>query len=101
MTGLAPVALVGLEDPIRDSARDAVRACRRAGISVKILTGDHAGTAQRVADELELSGGAMSGTELRALDDNAIRARARDTSVFSRLEPRDKDRLRAPAARRG
>ncbi len=93
------VGLWGLMDPPRAEAADAVAAAQRAGISVKMITGDHAATGAAIARRVGiLSADAgrdavVTGVELDALDDAALAARVRDIAVFSRVEPRHKMRI--------
>ena len=64
--------LIGFVDPVREGAADAIAECRRAGIRVVMITGDHPRTAARIAADLgiiEPGNAVLSGTELDALDD--------------------------------
>ena len=72
LSHLTFVALVGLADPPRPEARDAIALCRRAGIAVKMITGDHKDTATAIARELGLDGRAITGVELDAVDDSGL-----------------------------
>ncbi len=63
------VALVGIIDPLRAEAKDAVRVALDAGIDVRMITGDHTITARAIADDLGLGPGVLTGTELQALTD--------------------------------
>ena len=63
---LVLVALVGIIDPLRAEAKDAVRVALVAGIDVRMITGDHTVTARAIADELGLGPGVITGTELQA-----------------------------------
>ena len=67
VTDLVFVALVGIMDPLRTEARDAVHAALAAGIDVRMITGDHTVTARAIADELGLGPGVITGTELQHL----------------------------------
>ena len=58
-------ALVGIVDPPRAEARDAIALCRTAGIGVKMITGDHAATAGAIADELGIAGEVVTGERAR------------------------------------
>jgi magnesium-transporting ATPase (P-type) len=88
------LGLVGMLDPPRDEAIAAIAACRRAGIAVKMITGDHAATAAVIAERLGLDGGPpLTGAELDQLDDAALEARLADTAVFARTSPAHKLRL--------
>ena len=62
------VGLVGLQDPLRESAADAVRSAREAGLRIQILTGDHPATAVAIARELELPGEAAAWLASRPAD---------------------------------
>ena len=66
VTDLVLVALVGIIDPLRAEAKDAVRVALDAGIDVRMITGDHTVTARAIADELGLGPGVLTGTELQA-----------------------------------
>jgi P-type Ca2+ transporter type 2C len=88
------VGLLGLQDPLREDAIDAVKQCRAAGIRVVMITGDHAGTAQAIARELGLPvTEVLSGGELDTLSDEALRAKLHDVQVFARIVPQQKLRL--------
>jgi Ca2+-transporting ATPase len=88
------LGLVGLEDPLRPSAKAAVDECRAAGIRVVMVTGDYPATAARVAREIGLPGASlMTGAELERLDDVSLGARLPFTSVFARVVPAQKLRL--------
>lgn len=91
--GLTLIGLCGFIDPAREEAVAAVAQCQAAGIRVKMITGDHAGTAQAIGRQFNLSGDAVSGTELDRLDDEALVAVARDADVFARTTPEHKLRL--------
>ena len=64
------VGMVGIIDPLRPTAKAAVETALRAGIDVRMITGDHAVTAQAIGESLGLGPGAISGSELRALTDD-------------------------------
>ena len=87
--------LIALADPVRASVPSAVAECRRAGIRLVMITGDHPGTALAVgrAIGLEIAGGAMVGAEFSTLDDDTLRRRLRDVNVFARVVPEQKLRL--------
>jgi Ca2+-transporting ATPase len=90
---LTLVGLVGLLDPPRPEARDAIALCRRAGISVKMITGDHASTATAIAADLGLHGATLTGQDLDRLDDAQLAQAVEDTAVFARVAPEHKVRL--------
>jgi Ca2+-transporting ATPase len=87
------VALVGIIDPLRTEARDAVQQAQAAGIDVRMITGDHTVTARAIADELGLGPGVINGTDLAALDDATLIERLAELHVFGRVAPADKVRL--------
>jgi magnesium-transporting ATPase (P-type) len=90
------LGLVGMIDPPRQRAHAAVRTCHAAGIRVKMITGDHPGTALAIARQLGIAGesaGAVTGRELAGLDDRALCRTVADVDVFARIEPEQKLRL--------
>ncbi|MCG8544859.1 MAG: cation-transporting P-type ATPase [Alphaproteobacteria bacterium] len=94
-SGLTFLGLFGLIDPPRAEAITAVADCRAAGIHVKMITGDHAATAKAIARQLGLENPEtiLTGSDLDALDDEALRQCAQDTAVFARTSPAHKLRL--------
>ncbi len=93
VTDLSLVALVGIIDPLRSAAKDAVRVALAAGIDVRMITGDHTVTARAIADELGLGPGVVTGTELQHMADDALVERLPRLHVFGRVAPEDKLRL--------
>ncbi|MBE3518818.1 MAG: HAD-IC family P-type ATPase [Firmicutes bacterium] len=96
MSGYTWAGLVGLEDPVRSEVPAAVEVCRKAGIKVKIITGDHKGTALKVASFIGLDAGedsVLEGSDLDAMDDATLEQRVVDTVVFSRIAPHQKLRI--------
>lgn len=93
--GLTLLGLFGLIDPPREEAIAAVAECRAAGIQVKMITGDHAGTAAAIAGQLGLEspGAILTGRDLDDMDDETLRVRVQDTCVFARTSPAHKLRL--------
>ena len=87
------VALVGIIDPLRAEAKDAVRVAHAAGIDVRMITGDHTVTARAIADELKLGPGVITGPELAQLTDAEVIDRLPELHVFGRVAPEDKVRL--------
>jgi Ca2+-transporting ATPase len=88
------VGLLGLQDPLRPDAIKAIAQCHAASIRVVMITGDHAGTAQAIARQLDLPADqVLTGTDLDALSDEALRARLRTVQVFARIVPQQKLRL--------
>ena len=93
VTDLLLVALVGIIDPLRAEAKQAVRVALDAGIDVRMITGDHTVTARAIADQLELGPGLITGTELQRLPDAEVIERLPQLHVFGRVAPEDKVRL--------
>jgi len=87
------VAIVGIMDPLRTEAKDAVHVALKAGIDVRMITGDHTVTARAIADELGLGPGVITGTELQGLPDDEVLQRLPQLHVFGRVAPEDKLRL--------
>src|SRR5690348_14400843 len=90
---LVMVALVGIVDPLRAEAKDAVHTALAAGVDVRMITGDHTVTARAIADELGLGPGVITGTELQHLSDDEVLERLPRLHVFGRVAPEDKLRL--------
>jgi Ca2+-transporting ATPase len=90
---LAFVGMAGIIDPLRAEATEAVRVALGAGIDVRMITGDHAVTAQAIGETLGLGPGAISGAELQELTDEELTRRLPDLHVFGRVSPQDKLRL--------
>ncbi|RPI54932.1 MAG: cation-transporting P-type ATPase [Acidobacteria bacterium] len=92
---LVLLGLVGLIDPPRPEAVEAVAQCHEAGIRVKMITGDHPGTAKAIARQIGLQHPekVLTGGDLDRLDDAMLAAAALDTDVFARTSPEHKLRL--------
>ncbi len=90
---LTLVALVGIIDPLRPAAVDAVRTALDAGIDVRMITGDHTVTARAIADQLSLGPGVLTGTELQHMPDDELVRQLPNLHVFGRVAPEDKRRL--------
>jgi magnesium-transporting ATPase (P-type) len=89
------LGLVGIIDPPRPEAIEAIQICRQAGIRVKMITGDHAGTAKAIGKEMGIGDGnqALTGEQLEAASDDQLRQLARDHDIFARTSPEHKLRL--------
>ena len=89
------LGLVGIIDPPRPEAIEAIKICRDAGIKVKMITGDHAGTASAIGREMGITGTglAVTGEELEKASDEELRTIVRDADIFARTSPEHKLRL--------
>ncbi|MFT3738382.1 MAG: HAD-IC family P-type ATPase [Breznakibacter sp.] len=93
--GFQFVGLIGMIDPPRTEAIEAIEACHRAGIEVKMITGDHKATARSIGMDLGLSetGDVVTGVELSKMDDDQLMETIRRTNIFARVAPEHKLRL--------
>ena len=103
--GLRFLGVIGMMDPPRPEAIDAVKICRDAGIAVKMITGDHATTAASIAAKIGLGPGkhkeradddqpeVVTGSAMSKVDDDDLPALADETTVFARMTPEQKIRL--------
>jgi magnesium-transporting ATPase (P-type) len=89
------LGFAGLIDPPRTEAIEAIEECHRAGIDVKMITGDHALTAAAIGKQLGLhhSDSVLTGADLEKLDDDALASAIPKTGIFARTSPEDKLRL--------
>jgi P-type Ca2+ transporter type 2C len=99
--GLTLLALVGIVDPPRKEAKDAIARCKEAGIRARMITGDHATTAAAIAAQLGIEGRALTGTEFAALSDAELEEQVEDIGVVARVAPEDKVRLVDMLKRKG
>ena len=92
---LVLIGLVGLIDPPRPEAALAVAECHGAGIRVKMITGDHKGTAAAIGRQIGLQNpdSVLTGTDLDAMNDTSLAAAVVDTDIFARTSPEHKLRL--------
>ena len=98
------LALVGLEDPPRPEARESVQACRDAGITPVMITGDHPATARAIALEVGLlppEGRVVAGRELEGFEDEALERLFAGPVAFARVSPEHKIRIVDALQRRG
>jgi Ca2+-transporting ATPase len=101
LTGLTLVSVVGLADPPRPQARDAIALCRRAGVDVKMITGDHADTAAAIAAELGITGDIVTGADLDTMTSQQLAERVDGIGVFARVAPHHKVTIVQALAERG
>ena len=100
---LTLIGLIGLIDPPRTEAIEAVAECHAAGIRVKMITGDHAATARAIAAKIGLKNHerVLTGADLEALDDADLADAAVETDIFARTSPAHKLRLVTALQARG
>jgi len=93
--GLELLGLVAMIDPPRPGVVEAIDECHRAGIRVKMITGDHARTAAAIGRDLGITGEEppMTGAEIARCSDGELQERVRGTDVFARVAPEHKLRL--------
>ncbi|UBU09511.1 cation-translocating P-type ATPase [Nonomuraea gerenzanensis] len=91
--GLVLLSLVGIVDPPRPQAKAAIAKAREAGIEVRMITGDHAVTAESIARQLGIPGRAITGAEFAAMDDETALREISDIGVIARVAPEHKVRL--------
>lgn len=87
------LGFIGMIDPPRKEVKDAIRLCKKAGIKIKMLTGDAALTARAVADEIGLKGKLMTGIELDSLNENELKQKINETEIFARINPKQKFKI--------
>ncbi len=87
--------LVALADPPRESVKEDIRRCTKAGIRVVMITGDNGITASSIAKQIGMpnSDHIITGDELNGMNDEELRERVRDVSIFSRVIPEHKMRI--------
>ena len=87
--------LIGLADPPRESVKEDIRICTRAGIRVVMITGDNGLTASSIARQIDMpnSDKIITGAELSEMDDQELQSRINDVSIFSRVLPEHKMRI--------
>ena len=102
--GLTFMGLVGMIDPPRPEAKEAVAVCRKAGIKPVMITGDHVVTASAIAKELGIlleGDRAITGAELDAMTDSELDAQVENISVYARVSPENKIRIVKAWQRKG
>ena len=89
------VGLMGMIDPPREEAKDAIDVCKKAGIHVKMITGDHHITASAIGEKLGIlsEAGAIEGKEINEMTDAQLQEAVKTTNVFARVSPEHKVRL--------
>jgi Ca2+-transporting ATPase len=93
LDGLTLLAIVGIVDPPRPAARDSIAKAKAAGIQVRMITGDHAVTAEAIARELGIEGRAITGAEFTAMSAEEAIREIDGIGVIARVAPEDKVHL--------
>jgi Ca2+-transporting ATPase len=101
LRGLTLLALVGILDPPRPEAADSIAQARAAGIKVRMITGDHAVTAQAIGSRLGIMGRAITGAEFAAMSDEEAMRQIDGIGVIARVAPEDKVHLVDVLKKRG
>jgi len=91
--GLTLLAMVGIVDPPRPAAKAAIAEAHAAGIQVRMITGDHAVTAEAIAHQLGIEGRAITGADFRAMSDEEAMRQIDGIGVIARVSPEDKVHL--------
>jgi P-type Ca2+ transporter type 2C len=93
VTGLELLTLVGIVDPPRPTAKASIATAKKAGIRVRMITGDYAVTAAAVAGQLGIDGTVLTGAEFAAMSDEEALAKVDGIGVIARVTPEHKVRL--------
>jgi Ca2+-transporting ATPase len=101
LSGLTPLALIGIVDPPRPQAQAAIKEAHAAGIEVRMITGDHAVTAAAIAGKLGIRGRAITGAEFGAMSDEEADREIGGIGVIARVTPEHKVRLVEVLKRKG
>lgn len=95
-SGYTWLGLLGLEDPVREGVREAIQVAIRAGIQVKMITGDYRRTAERIASSIGLLKAGehgLEGGQIAAILDEQLQEEVKRSAIFSRIRPQDKLRI--------
>jgi Ca2+-transporting ATPase len=87
------VGLAGMIDPPRPEIKEAMSLCRKAGIRVIMITGDHKTTAIAVAKQIGISGRAIEGNELNSLNEEGMKKISSQINIFARVDPEHKVKI--------
>ena len=95
-SGYTWVGLIGMQDPVREGVHEAVDIAQRAGINIKMITGDYRRTAEKIGRTIGLLTSeerSLEGEELALISDEQLQEQVKHVSVFSRIRPQDKLRI--------
>ena len=87
------LGFVAMEDPPREDIKETLEICRRSGIAVKMITGDHPNTALSIARQIGLEGLIITGADLDNLSDDELKFKIREIVIFARVRPEHKLRI--------
>lgn len=87
------VGLIGMIDPPRPEAKNAIEICKNAGITVKMITGDHKITASKIANDLGITSDVIEGKEIDSMTDLELQNKIKTTHIFARVSPQHKVRI--------
>lgn len=86
-------AVLPLRDPPREDTRETVDAARELGITVKMITGDHAAAAKQIGEEVGIEGGLVTSNQIASWNDEEFAAKAEHYGIFSQVMPESKYRI--------
>ena len=95
-SGYTWLGLLGMEDPLREQVQESIQVAQKAGIQVKMITGDYRVTAERIARNIGLmheGDEIIEGIDLEAMSDEELAERVKKTAIFARIRPHDKLRI--------
>ncbi|NMC36372.1 cation-transporting P-type ATPase [Candidatus Beckwithbacteria bacterium] len=95
------LGFIALIDPPRKYVHKTIASCHKAGIAVKMITGDSPETAQRIAHQVGIKGEVLTGADLEQLSDTELEAMIAQTAIFSRVKPEHKIRIVAALKKQG
>jgi len=87
------LGFIGMQDPPRQNVKDSISLCKKAGIKVKMLTGDSELTARAIGKQIGISGEMISGKQLKLMDDKELIKKIDKIEIFARIEPKQKLRI--------
>ena len=87
------LGLMGMIDPARPEVKDSILTCKKAGIRVVMITGDHGLTAKAIAKEIGISGELLTGEELEKMSDDKLTYKIKNVNIFARVNPSHKVRI--------
>jgi Ca2+-transporting ATPase len=87
------LGFIGMFDPPRSEVKDAIKQCKRAGIKIKMITGDSAITANAIAKQIGIIGRTISQSELEKITDKELESSINEISIFARITPEQKLRI--------